>query len=75
MSVNFGSESGFCNCGNELLSWGECEDGVCSLCSEGKECFDCGEMFVPEDDELFCPNCKNNSPYGDFPGAYVPRDW
>lgn len=57
MSVNFASESGFCDCGFELLTWDELQDGVCSFCSEGKDCFDCGERFLPEDEELFCPNC------------------
>jgi len=68
MSCNFASDSGFCACGNELLTFFELSDGECSTCAVAAENEEIGSTLMAH--EAYCVDA-----YADFDGAFRPRDW
>lgn len=59
MSVNFfDADNGFCNCGAELLSWYEVQDGECDSCANAlneEACVVCSVLHDGPDS--YCDDC------------------
>ena len=46
-------------CGGELMTWGECQDGICEECSASERCIRChrGLTTGAEEETGICDEC------------------